>query len=67
MKDIKIKELNSNHVAVCAGVEMVKAHKKHNTMVPAIDEVRLLCPKVEYGYLILLWIGVNAKSRDGID
>ena len=67
MKDVKIKDLNRNHEAVRAGIAMVKAHKKHKTMVPAIDELRLEFPSIEYGCLILLWIGVNAKSQDPIN
>ena len=45
---------------------MVEAHKKHPTMMDAIQEVESLFSDVPQSVLIMLWCGVNAKSTHTI-
>lgn len=45
---------------------MVHAHMDNETMAPALDDVREQFPDVPSDYLICLWIGINAKDREGL-
>lgn len=52
----------TDHVIGKAAHVMVYARDRHETMVPAINEVREQFPELATRHLVLLWIGVNAKS-----
>lgn len=49
--------------AACA---MVHAHMANETMVPALDDVAEQFPNLTREQLTCLWMGVNAKAREGL-
>lgn len=49
--------------AACA---MVRAHMDNETMVPALDDVAEQYPNLTREQLTCLWMGVNAKAREGL-
>ena len=49
--------------AACA---MVHAHMDNETMVPALDDVAEQFPDLTRDQLTCLWMGVNAKDREGL-
>lgn len=49
--------------AACA---MVHAHMENETMVPALDDVAEQFPNLTREQLTCLWMGVNAKNREGL-
>lgn len=49
--------------AACA---MVHAHMNNETMVPALDDVAEQFPNLTRDQLACLWMGVNAKDREGL-
>jgi hypothetical protein len=49
--------------AACA---MVHAHMANETMVPALDDVAEQFPNLTREQLTCLWMGVNAKDREGL-
>ena len=49
--------------AACA---MVHAHMDNETMVPALDDVAEQYPNLTREQLTCLWMGVNAKDREGL-
>lgn len=65
--DIDVGELHHDHVLVRAARAMVNAHANSETLTPAIELVHELFPDLTRDQLILLWLGVNAKDREGLD
>lgn len=57
---IKVDELHKDHNVVRAAHEMVHSHGKHETLLPALYEVREQFPDVSTEVLIGIWLGVNA-------
>jgi len=55
------------YAMISAAKAMVVAHSRHETMVPAVEEVQEQFPDISTGHLIACWMGVNAKSREGLD
>lgn len=45
---------------------MVVAHAQTNTLEEAVNMVRDDHPYFEAGYLRLIWLGINAKDREGL-
>lgn len=66
-QSLRVRDLHRNHPLVRAGIAMVGAHGRHESMLPALEEVREQFPAVLPSHLILLWVGVNAKAREGLD
>lgn len=61
-----IPKLHPNHEWVLAAKAMVHAHMDHETMMPALDDVAEQYPSLTREQLALLWMGVNAKDREGL-
>lgn len=51
---------------VKAAYAMVRAHMDNETMVPALDDVAKQFPNLTREQLRCLWMGVNAKDREGL-
>lgn len=45
---------------------MVVAHAQTNTLEEAVNMVRDTNPEFESAYLRLIWLGINAKDREGL-
>ncbi|ODU51314.1 MAG: hypothetical protein ABS92_00125 [Thiobacillus sp. SCN 63-374] len=58
--------LHPKHDWVLAANAMVPAHMGNETMMPALDDVAEQFPALTQEQLALLWIGVNAKEREGL-
>ena len=68
--DLRVEYLHRDHNVVRAARAMVQAHAEHETMIPALETVREQFPDVSAvssECLICLWIGINAKDREGLD
>lgn len=63
---LRVNKLHKDHDVVRAARAMVYAHIDNETMVPALEDVREQFPDVPDDYLICLWIGINAKDREGL-
>ncbi len=61
---LDVKDLHKNHPLVLAAHEMVKAHAKHETMLPAIEEVKEEFLIIDSDKLMLMWIAINAKELE---
>ena len=59
--------LDLRRVQIKAACAMVRAHRDHETMIPAIDDVAEQYPNLTQDQLTCLWMGVNAKNREGLD
>lgn len=64
---INVGELHRGHVLVLAAIAMATAYANNETLLPAIEEVHEKFPDLTRDQLILLWLGVNAKDREGLD
>ena len=64
---LKVADLYREHPVIQAAHMMVGAHQRYETMIPALEDVREEFPELEPEQIILLWIGVNAKDREGVD
>jgi len=64
---VLVKDLSKEHPAVRASHMMVEAHGRHETLLPAVEEVQEEFPELEPEQLVLIWIGINAKDREGLD
>lgn len=53
----------SKHYVVKAAHAMVSAHGSHETLIPAVEEVRREFPLLDSEQLTLMWVGINAKVR----
>lgn len=62
---IKLRELHKGHDLVMAAHSMVHAHMDNESALPALEDVSRQYPDVPADYLICLWVGVNAKDREG--
>lgn len=51
---------------VPAAHAMVRAHADNETMIPALDDVAEQYPELTREQLTCLWMGVNAKDREGL-
>ena len=65
-RSLKLTDLHREHPVVEAAHMMVEAHRLHETMVAALDDVQAEFPELEPEQIILLWIGVNAKDREDV-
>jgi hypothetical protein len=63
---MSIPRLHPEHDWACAARAMVRAHMDNETMMPALDDVAEQYPALTREQLALLWIGVNAKDREGL-
>lgn len=63
---MSIPKLHPKHEWVLAANAMVHAHMDNETMMPALDDVAEQYPALTQEQLALLWIGVNAKYREGL-
>ncbi len=59
---LPIHDLDKDHPFVRAAQAMVIAHRDHDTMLPALEEVSEKFPVISDYHLALLWIGINAKD-----
>lgn len=64
---IHVRDLHEGHPVVRAAIEMVKPHAENKTMLPTLEEIGEKYPSVPRDYLICIWIGINAKDREGLD
>lgn len=64
---ITFESISREHPIVLAAKAMVIAHREHDTMRPALEQVHELYPDVKESILIVLWVGINAKTREHID
>lgn len=60
-----LKELHKEHWLVKAAYKMVEAHAAHETMLPAIEQVQSMFPKLDAGTAIAMWIQANASAKAG--
>lgn len=60
---IKVQDLHKQHALVQASHAMVKAYSRHETMVPALEEVGQKHPDLLPEQLISLWVGINASIQ----
>lgn len=63
---IDVISLDKDHELIKAAYLMIEAHRKHATIVPALEEVDAVYPEFPAEVLITLWVGINAKERDDI-
>ena len=63
---LRLDELHKDHDLVRAAHAMVHAHMDHETALPALEDVREQFPDVSAEHLICLWVGINAKDREGL-
>lgn len=61
--EFHMSELSSQHPIVLAAYAMVKAHAKHETMIPACEEVMEQFPSLSLDQVYLMWISINAKNN----
>ena len=57
---VKVKDLHRHHPLVEAALAMEKAYQRHETLIPAMEEVRDDHPGLTEEQAILLWLGCNA-------
>jgi hypothetical protein len=62
ISELSLGENARDHVVVKAAYAMVQAHNNNDTVREAVDEVAEQFPELEFKHLVLLWIGINAKS-----
>ena len=65
--EVTIEELHKEHPLVQAARAMVKAHGEHEMMFAALEQVKNEFPNIRTELLITLWVGINAKNREGLD
>lgn len=63
---LRLDELHKAHDLVKAAHAMVHAHMDNETAMPALDDVQREFPGVPTEQLICLWVGINAKDREGL-
>ena len=62
---IRLDELSKEHEMVRAAYAMVAAHSDYETALPALEDIQAQFPNIEPEHLVILWIGINAKDREG--
>jgi len=58
-----IVKTGKRHIVIQAAFYMVDAHARHNTMLPAIDDVYEKFPELDFDQLVLMWIATNATAN----
>lgn len=61
---IRVRDLHKDHWLVKAGKSMVLAHSKHETLLPALEEITEQYPQLSSDMGIAMWIGINSKDRE---
>ena len=62
-RSLKLTDLHRKHPVVQAAHMMVEAHRLHETMVAALDDVQAEFPELEPEQIILLWIGGHISRQ----